>query len=80
VAFKLIGETAMAFENLLTSCGPSLQKNTNVSITVKFSVAVIKCLGHKQLRGRKGLFQTYNSDITLDPPQREFRVGTQGGT
>lgn len=55
-AFKLLGESVMD-SLMLKSYGSFLQENVNVSVVVRFSVALVKHRGHKQLWGRKGSLQ-----------------------
>lgn len=67
-AFKLLGESVMD-SLMLKSYGSFLQENVNVSVVVRFSVALVKHQGHKQLWGRKGSLQpaTLPDGITLYP-------------
>lgn len=53
----------------LKSYGSFLQEDVNVSVVVRFSVALVKHHGHEQLRGRKGSLQpaTLPDNITLYP-------------
>lgn len=47
-AFKLLEESVMD-SLMLKSYGSFLQENVNVSVVARFSVALVKHRGHKQL-------------------------------